>query len=319
MKKSITLAIGLALAILVSVSWAGTNSASSRAGRLTFGNKGDSSSRLGSTPTQTITICKKTSPAGGTGFPFSWTNGSGALPSFTLNDGQCVTKDVTHQDHYNTFTENVPAGWTLSNISCAHTTTPIKIIGADPNPGFQPGDNTVALDLNEANVTCTFINQQTSSCCCYFQELSTGQGGPADSLWKVNNLAAYITPKVSSWMNLPMAKWIQPVPAPLPGSVAGGTYRYTLSFTAPPACPTAPVQLSGSFAADNSAIARLDGIPITGASCPGPICFNTPQAPVGLFVSYVSPGSHILEIDVNNQGAGYSGLIVSAQLSRKCR
>src|SRR5437764_1373715 len=66
---------------------------------------------------------------------------------------------MTNQDHYNKFTENVPSGWTLTNISCASTTSPVKIIGADANPAFQPGDNTVTIDLNEANVACTFVNQ----------------------------------------------------------------------------------------------------------------------------------------------------------------
>jgi hypothetical protein len=108
---------------------------------------------------QTITICKATAPAGGTGFPFTWANGAGALPSFTLNDGQCKVLDVTNQDHFNKFSETVPTGWTLSNIVCAYTTSAVSIVGANPNPAFQPGDNTVKIDLNESNVTCTFVNQ----------------------------------------------------------------------------------------------------------------------------------------------------------------
>jgi hypothetical protein len=113
---------------------------------------------------QTITICKATAPAGGSGFPFTWANGSGSLPSFTLNDGQCKVFDVTHQDHFNKFSETVPLGWTLSNIVCAFTTSAVKIVGANPNPSFQPGDNTVTIDLNEANVTCTFVNQVPPRC-----------------------------------------------------------------------------------------------------------------------------------------------------------
>lgn len=111
---------------------------------------------------QTIKICKQTIPPGGTGFAFNWANGFGPLPPFTLNDTQCSIKNVTTQDHFNKFTENVPTGWTLTNISCTYTTSVVQIIGANPNPAFQPGDNTVTIDLNEPDVTCTFINQAPS-------------------------------------------------------------------------------------------------------------------------------------------------------------
>jgi hypothetical protein len=125
-----------------------------------------STSQLG--PPKTITICKRSIPSGATGFPFTWANGAGALPPFTLNDGQCITKDVSNKDSFNKFTENVPSGWTLTDISCNNKTTPVKIIGGDPNPGFQPGDNTVTMDLIEPNVTCTFVNQRQTPVdpCC---------------------------------------------------------------------------------------------------------------------------------------------------------
>ena len=145
MKTVLTLAVGIALVALGSVS------TSSIWNRLT--------GRVAAT--QTITICKKTLPTGGTNFPFTWANGFGSLPSFNLNDNQCVTKDVTHQDHYNKFTENVPAGWSLANITCSYGTSVVKIIGANNNPGFQPGDNTVTIDLNEPNVNCVFTNQKS--------------------------------------------------------------------------------------------------------------------------------------------------------------
>lgn len=272
-------------------------------------------------PPQTITICKNTNPAGGTGFPFTWANGAGTLPSFSLNDGQCTVKNMTGQDHYNTFTENVPAGWAIQNISCNHTTSPVKIIGANSNPAFQPGDNTVAMDLNETNVKCTFLNRQLPACCSWNLDLSTGQGGGAiDPLWKMNNGNAYTTPKVAPWIALPPATWLQPVASPTPSaSVPGPTplYSYTIDFTVPP-CHGSHVELTGTFAADNSATAYLDNNPITGASCPGPVCFNTPQAPVPLNVANVPPGPHTLKIEVKNQSASYSGLIVNARLTRTC-
>jgi hypothetical protein len=108
---------------------------------------------------QVITICKQTIPAGGTGFPFLWQSGSsGPVTAFSLDDGQCQTFDVTLLDKFNKFTENVPAGWTLTNIACSYTTSAVRIDGADPDPAFQPGDNRVNIDLNEASATCTFTN-----------------------------------------------------------------------------------------------------------------------------------------------------------------
>lgn len=311
----------MALIALGSVSWASTNLNSLRSNMYSLVSENSATQPTTMPPTQTITICKQTIPAGGTGFQFSWANGFGALPSFTLDDTQCETKDVTHSDHFNKFTENVPLGWALTNITCIHTTSPVNIIGANSNPAFQPGDNTVTIDLNEANVTCTFVNQQPP-CCCYNFDLSTGQGSPIDPLWKVNTNSAYTTPKVSSWMALPPAKWIQPVASPTPAlnvPASPPIYKYTVTFNIPP-CPTGHVQLSGSFAADNSAKAFLDGNPIPGASCPGPVCFNTPQAPVPLNVASILPGPHTLEIDVTNKppGPSPSGLIVNARLTRKC-
>jgi hypothetical protein len=141
---------------------------------------------------QTITICKKTSPSGGTGFPFVWANGSsGPQTSFTLDDGQCQTFNITGIDHFNKYTETVPPGWTLSNISCSFTTTPLQIIGANPNPAFQPGDTTVSMDLNEANVTCTFTNQRPVT--------------PAKDVYAVKFLCGNFLPKPPQ--SQPAAEW----------------------------------------------------------------------------------------------------------------
>ena len=276
-------------------------------------------------PPQTITICKQTIPAGGSGFPFSWANGAGALPSFSLNDTQCSVKNLTAMDHYNNFTENVPAGWNLTNISCNNTTSPVKITGANSNPAFEPGDNMVTIDLNEANVTCTFVNQLKPKCCGWGLDLSTGKGnGSTDPLWKINNGSAYIISNLSNlsglWLPLAPALWIQPGASATPIYANAGMYRYTLEFTIP-SCGCSHVQLTGSFAADNSAQAYLDGISIPGASCPGSTCFNSTQAPVSLNgAPAMAAGTHTLEIDVKNDppGATYSGLIVNARLTRTC-
>lgn len=316
MKKLTTFAAILSLVVIGTVSLASINLSSLTRNiyRLPFENVVAAKAP----PAQTITICKKTIPAGGSGFPFSWANGAGSLAPFTLNDGGCTIKNMTGQDHYNKFTENVPAGWNLTNIVCTHTTTPIKIIGANPNAAFQAGDNTVTMDLNEANVTCTFTNQR-ARCCGFQMNLSTGQGGAIDPQWKINGLPAYKTPKVASWMALLPAQWIQPLAAPTPAPlVAAGTFKYTINFTVTD-CPAGPVRLTGSFAADNSARAYLDGVPIPGASCTGPVCFNIPQAPVSLNgAPPLGPGPHVLQIDVNNLTKSFSGLVVNAKVERHC-
>ena len=270
-------------------------------------------------PPQVIEICKKTIPAGGTGFQFSWANGAGALPSFTLNHGQCVTKNMTGQDHYNVFTENVPAGWTLTNIVCSATTTPVKILGANPHPAFQSGDNTVTMDLNEQKVTCTFYNRRLPPCCTWSQDLSTGQGnGAIDPLWQVNNGSAYTISNLGVlsgvWLGLPPARWVQPVNSSTPQSVSNGIHKYRVKFKVP-GCKTSPVQLIGSFAADNSATAYLDGVAIPGASCSSQTCFNSTLPLNG--APPMTAGIHVLEIHVNNISS-YSGLIVNARLTREC-
>ena len=271
------------------------------------------------TPPQTITICKQTLPAGGSGFPFSWAKGSGPSAAWTtLSDTQCSTVNVAGQDHFNSFTETVPAGWSLTSVSCNQTTSPVKFIGANANPAFQPGDDTVTIDLNEASVTCTFVNQRLPPCCAYAFDLSTGQGGGAtDPLWSVNGGTAFITPAASAWMGLPPAQWIQPVASPTPAtSVPPGAFQYRARFDVPD-CGSGRVELNGTFAADNSATAFLDGTAIPGASCAGPTCFNSSQAPVAFNVPSVPPGPHQLQISVTNQG-GFSGLIVNAQVRRVC-
>ena len=273
----------------------------------------------GCSATETITICKQTTPAGGGSFPFTVVQGSaGPTTTFSLNDTQCNTFNLTNQDHYNTFTENVPAGWMLANITCNHTTSAVKFIGSNANPAFQPGDNTVAIDLNEANVTCTFINRQLPACCAYNFNLSTGQGnGLIDPLWSVDNATAYITPPAGAWMSLPQAQWIQPVASPTPSnSIPVGTYQYKVRINVPD-CPMGHVELTGTFAADNRATAFLDGIAIPGATCAGPLCFDSPEAPVPLNVPSILPGIHVLQIDVYTQ-SNYSGLTVNAQVRRIC-
>jgi hypothetical protein len=195
----------------------------------------------------------------------------------------------------------------------------VKFIGADPDAAFQPGDDTAAIDINVPNITCTFVNQPPA-CCAYTLDISTGQGGGAtDPLWTVDGGAAYITPPTAGWIGLPPAQWLQPVASPTPSWVAAKTYSYVTTFNFK-TCGAGHVELTGTFAADNSASATLDGVAIPGAACSGLYCFSAPDAPIPLNYSPIllsTSGPHTLQIDVTNDG-GFSGLIVNARIRRVC-
>jgi hypothetical protein len=201
----------------------------------------------------TITICKATIPSGASGFPFLWGSGSsGPVTPFTLNDGQCMTFDVTTKDKFNKFTENVPSGWVLVNIVCSHTNTPVNILGANPNPTFQPGDNMVTMDLVEPNVTCTFVNHKPQEPSCraticvkkYFDHNGNGIQESGDALlpgWtfqikdstgnviasgttntKKNTCFSVPAPASYTVSEMPQAGWIPTLPP-------GGTKNVTVS------------------------------------------------------------------------------------------
>lgn len=119
---------------------------------------------LGST---TVTICKQTIPSpdpSGTSFTItganSWTPPP-PLPAndftslyppnpFPLKNTQCRSFNTTNHDQYNQFTETVPPGWVLTNISCIYTTSVVHVLLSS---------DTVTIDQNEPSVTCTFVNQ----------------------------------------------------------------------------------------------------------------------------------------------------------------
>ena len=129
-------------------------------------------------PTCSITINKKTNPAGGTGFGFS--SAFAGLQGITLNGGQSITKNVPCDHIFNVY-ETPKPGWTLTNIVCGFTTGAgnFSIIGANPNPAFQPGDNEVDFDslTPGANLTCTFINTQTDGQCSITINKKTSPAG----------------------------------------------------------------------------------------------------------------------------------------------
>ena len=96
----------------------------------------------------TITVAKVTDPAGGTGFDFTADSpfGSG---SFTLDDGETEVLGSLPPGETYTFTETVPAGYELSDISCVGTDGAVVDLDADAVA--------VTPDAGE-DVTCTFTN-----------------------------------------------------------------------------------------------------------------------------------------------------------------
>src|SRR6185503_4712896 len=135
----------------------------------------------------------------------------------------------------------------------------ITTLGLAQEPRAIKIDSTMPVQSRIPTLTCCECLGKVTTL-----DLSTGQAGPKDPIWSVNGTFAYTTPKVSSWIALPTANWIQPVPSPLPSNnVSGNTdYRYTVRFNVPKCVIPSSVQLNGNFAADNSATANLDGNPI---------------------------------------------------------
>jgi hypothetical protein len=292
----------------------------------------------------TTTICKKTAPSpdpSQTSFNFIGANSWSTAPNnfstlypnpFQLKDGTCYTIDITAHDKFNKFTEHpIPPGWALSNISCVHQKSVVSIVGGNPNPAFQFGDDTVTIDQNEPNVTCTFVNtacfaptDQSLPPCTRPGEtvtlnLSTATAG-VDPYWTVSPGGPNATHiSFAPWTALPN-NWIHPT-APLPENSAAATYTYTRKFNLP--CKPESyqtLQIAGRFAADNNGTVRLNSHPI--GSCTGNNCFNNPPVIGTLFGTtnklYFNQGPNYLTVTVGNQPKSFSGLSVVGRLSGTC-
>ena len=109
--------------------------------------------------TITMTVCKQSVPAGGTGFAFS----SGSIfQGVTLDDGQCTSRTTQCGVIFDVY-EIVSPGSNLSNIACVFTSGngSINIVGgAGATGAFEPGDNQVLYYTFTAGtaVKCTFVN-----------------------------------------------------------------------------------------------------------------------------------------------------------------
>jgi hypothetical protein len=276
----------------------------------------------------TITITKKTNPAGGTGFSFSsaWSG----LQGITLNDGQSISKPVGCGPIFNVFELPKP-GWALTNIACTFSggTGNFKILGATTGAtnGFEPGDNEVNFDslTPGANLQCTYTNH--TSCKDVTMNLSTGQ----NPNWTVSPGTVGVTSRLSPWVQLGGAGWIQPSTAGSPQLLQGGIfYQYSVPFTLPgPLSQYSSISLNGQYAADNTVHAFFVGPASTGPG--GSLCTpaNANCFSAGTPFSITAPnaftpGLNTLTVRVYNnptsgQGPTYTGLIVDATLRAKCK
>ena len=263
----------------------------------------------------TLTICKQTLPSPdplATSFTFFRANSFGNLGSFQLKDSTCKTFNLTGKDQFNRVREAPPpAGWTLSNIACTHTKSAVAIVGANSNPGFQPGDTAANVDLADPNVTCTFVNT-----CTYSADLSTGVAkwfatrpngttALAHPVAPNSNWASYSPPPPSSNPFPPGTSWVQPANSSTLTAEADTIFIYRLRFVVP--CPGKT--LVGWFAADNATWLFIDGNP------PIPCMGNTTgecfkQAYVTTIPSTaIAPGGHILTFIVLNDPNTVTGLL----------
>ena len=165
--------------------------------------------------------------------------------------------------------------------------------------------------------------------------LNTGSIGPlpppgtADPIWRVApSIIPFTTDPHSAWVpNSANPKWIQRAPGGNLVNFPVQTHIYTTQFTTPvDPYLYSSITITGSFAADDRAVVRLNGAVI--ATCiPGSTqaswCFNS-WKPIPLGVSWpafnrTSPFLNTLTIEVRNTlAASPSGLIVRARIVAVC-
>jgi hypothetical protein len=151
-------------------------------------------------------------------------------------------------------------------------------------------------------------------------DLGTATSG-VDSNWTVSpgGPSPYHT-SLGAWTAL-ANNWVQPAQSSTANSnAAAGTYTYTRRFNLP-CSPNSyqQLQLTGRFAADNSATVSLNGHPLN--TCVGPFCFNNPILGTPFTYSgttFFNQGPNSLTVTVGNQTSSYTGLSVTAKLDAIC-
>jgi hypothetical protein len=132
----------------------------------------------------------------------------------------------------------------------------------------------------------------------------------------INGLIAPYYATLSAWTALPNA-WVEPIKASggaASSGAASGDYTYTIWFklNCPPESYSNP-QITGTFAADNSATVYLNAFPVK--SCTTNQCFGSATAFTAL--APFQGGINSLSVVVHNQSI-YTGMTVSAELSGSC-
>lgn len=248
-----------------------------------------------------ITICKQTTPAGGTGFQFS--SAFGGLQGITLNDGQCSTRNTGCGGVFNLF-EIVPPTSTLANIACAFNigNGSINIIGATANPtsAFEPGDNEVSFTysgLDPVNhLQCTFTNGLAP----------TPTSSPSASGTPTSTPTRTPTPTVTSTRTATVTATAPPSPTPTntrtpsvtpTGPPTGTPTRTTTPTPSPvitPTCVTAPGGLVAWWPLDEppgSTIVSDIGLSPANDGSPKPVSIaaSPPNGPLAVAGNLVPP------------------------------
>ncbi len=195
-----------------------------------------------------ITICKRTVPAGGTGFNFDSIEPNNPTASFLLNDNDCRTISALG-GRYIFWEYGLRPEWQLAAIVCtSYDATTTFTFNPHNATFFTPGDTGVTIDKGPGdNVTCTFTNTATCST-PDGQNISTGINSTAgshdpDPIWTVTSapagvpnlpLAFPVTRFTGMWVPPPVrTNWIDPNDT---GETIytdvdpGGVYVYETSF-----------------------------------------------------------------------------------------
>lgn len=181
--------------------------------------------------------------------------------------------------------------------------------------------------------SCTQVNQPVTL------TLNTGTAGAppppgtVDPIWTVVQPPS-LTPFTTSpflfpngWLPNSAAKWIQPASGGTPVNLPATTFVYSTQFTTPvdPYLYTS-ITITGNFAADDSALVKLNGITIatcTPTPTAGVVCFHSLQAiPPGVvgLPMFNRLGSllNTLTVEVKNTVSSPTGLFVQAQVVAVC-
>lgn len=137
--------------------------------------------------------------------------------------------------------------------------------------------------------------------------------------WTVNGSPVVALTAIHPYWNINPgpAQWVSTVATAGTGSLAAGTYTYSLDFVVPACSIDQKVTVTGNYGGDDDVQVLLDNALIS--QCTGGWCFNTPKKTLSTFsAAILIPGTHTLTVKVKNDGLSPSGMFVNAKLTGTC-